>query len=126
MRLRSVLLAALFLMSAAAQEKPRHIDFTQPLLGVDGKSIPIGDLKKPDAMTLGDAALGALEASLDTDKQLSGADKFKQDQLARKVYGKRDAILTVEEIALIKTRVGQAYGPMVVGAVWRVLDPASN
>jgi hypothetical protein len=77
-------------------------------------------------MTLGDAALMALETALEEDRQSTGADKFKLDDLARKIFGKKDVILPVEDIATIKTRIGKAYGPMIVGAAWRVLDPATE
>lgn len=100
------------------------IDFTQRLVSVDGKPMPNGDTKPPADLLLGDVAVVALESMIEDDKQLSGADKFKRDELARKVYRAKAAVLTLEELALIKERIGKVYAPAVVGAAWRLLDPA--
>lgn len=104
-----------------AQE--RHIDFTQVLSGVDGKPLQSPDAKNTKGLTLGEAAMAALVAPLEEDKGMAGAEKFKLEELARKVYNSKAAHLTVEDIALIKTRIGKAYGPLVVGPAWRLLDP---
>ena len=113
----------------------RRIDFTQPLIGMDGN--PITSLLPPQGssadakgvltpMTLGDAAVSALETILEEDRQSPGAEKFKLDELARKIYKKKDAVLLVEEIATIKNRIGKYYGPIVIGPAWRILDPAET
>jgi hypothetical protein len=103
----------------------RHIDFTKLLIGMDGNPVTFADAKGlPTPMTLGDAAVGALEVILEEDRQATGAAKFKLDELARKIYKKKDAVLLVEEVATIKERIGKYYGPMVIGPAWRILDPA--
>jgi len=33
-------------------------------------------------------------------------------------------LMTAEELATIKERIGKAYGPIVVGPAWKMLDPA--
>lgn len=124
--MKHVLLLALALVVSAAAQTPRTIDFTQPLISIVGKPM-LQDPKDPaSAITLGDAAVLALETATEDDKGASGEDKFKRDQLARKIYGKKDVALTVEEIALIKTRIGKVETPAVVGAAWPLLDPASG
>lgn len=115
-----LLIAASFLV---AQSK--GIDFTVKLVNIDGKPFTNGDAKPAADLTLKDACVLALESSTDDDRQATGADKFKRDELARKIYhDAKNAILTVDELALIKDRVGKIYGAAVVGAVWRLLDPA--
>ena len=104
----------------------RPIDFTASIIGIDGKPMMNGDPKVPVALTLGEVAVTALESQLEEDKQATGADKFKRDELARKIYGKKDVALPAEEIATIKDRIGKSFGAMVVGAAWRMLDPASD
>jgi len=100
------------------------IDFTQQLTGIDGKPLMNGDAKTPVPMTLGDAAVLALESQIEEDRTTTGDAKFKQDELARKIYKNAKASLTVEEIASIKTRIGKVFPPMTVGAAWRLLDPS--
>jgi len=113
-------------MLTYAQDKPRHINFTEALTGLDGKPIVQGDPKKAEPSTLGDIAVASLENSLEEDRQMSGDAKFKLDTLARKIYKMKDAILTVEDISTIKQRIGKAYPPVIVGAAWRLLDPAQQ
>lgn len=115
-----------FAQTAPKPEQPRHIDFTQALMGIDGKKLVRGDAKQPETITLGDIAVQALETPLEEDKQMQGDAKFKLDLLARRIYRNADVVLSVEDTALLKQRIGKAYGPMVVGAAWRLLDPAEK
>jgi hypothetical protein len=92
--------------------------------GLDGKPVMMTDSKPPVPMTLGDVAVTALETSLDEDRGITGAVKFERDELARKVYKKSSVILTAEQLASIKERIGKVYSAMIVGAAWRLLDPA--
>ena len=89
-----VLLAAI--SSGLAGQPVTPIDFTQPLIGADGKPLlgqecltPGPDGKgclerKP--LSLGDIAAVALEASIEEDRNVDGTIKFKRDQLARKIF----------------------------------------
>lgn len=125
---KAVALVALALSAFSAHaQAPRTIDFTQVIKAVDGKPIltPKGE-PGPDAgapLTLGDVAVNALENVSQEDQKLSGEEKFKMDILARKIYKAKAAKLTLEEVTLIKNRIGRLYGPMVVGAAWHELDP---
>ena len=126
MTLRLTLLSAFSALALAAQDTPRSIDFTQVLIGMDNKEIPNtgSDPKKP--LTIGDVTVQALETLLDEDRKSTGAEKFHMDEIARKVYQNKKAVLTAEQISMIKDRIGKVYGPLIVGAAWRVLDPAEK
>jgi hypothetical protein len=108
---------------AGAQVKGT-IDFTQPLHGLDGKPILLTAEKNSPAATLGDVAVNALESVTDQDRGLTGQVKFQRDELARHIYGNKHAVLSIEDVSLIKDRIGQVYGPLVVGAAWPLLDPS--
>lgn len=115
------------LASISALGQAKTIDFTQALRGLDGKTIEIpspSDPKKLDPLTLSDVCINALETPLDTDRAMTGEDKFKLDVLAHKIFHNKATSLTVEDIALLKDRVGKSYGALIVGDVWRLLDPA--
>jgi hypothetical protein len=126
---------ALALPAGAAPAGERQgIDFTQVLAGANGevltqgaKDCKPGQLPGKDCplepQTLGDVALVALLAMIDEDRNLDPRKKWERDQLARKVFGNRQAALSPEEIALIKDRIGKVYGPAQVGAAWPLLDP---
>src|ERR1017187_7732125 len=95
-----------------AQDKPeaaRRIDFTQSLLGLDGKPItnPNPDSKgEPIPITLSDVCVSALLSSLDEDKAVPATEKgvlaMKLYDLAHKIYKAKAAVLTAEEVALIE------------------------
>jgi hypothetical protein len=128
---------------AASTDKktPFVIDFTKPLIGVSGEAIwnpgadcvsQIPDKPQPvpgktcskENVTLGDAAVGALEATLQSDQNEDPLKKFKRDQLARKIYKQKSIVLSSEEITEIKDRIGKAYGAAIVGAAWPMIDPS--
>ena len=109
----------------AAETPAAHaIDFTVILKDLDGKPMVNGDPKDPKPLSLSDVAIVALEATLEEDNKAGGQAKFDHDQLARKVHNKASVVLTAEEIALLKERIGKAWGALVVGQAWRLLDPA--
>lgn len=111
-----------------SKDSPRHIDFTQVIKDLDGKPLPINiEGKLPAVATLGQVAKDALVNVLQEDQQLSGSVKYDHWILAGKIYpDKSDVVLTAEELATIKERIGKAFGPLVVGPCWRMLDPATN
>src|SRR5271163_139064 len=110
--MKTLILITLLPLLLAAQEKTHKVDFSQVLIGADGKALPNGEKK----LTLGDVSGGALMALLDEDKNATGQDKYKLFVLAQKVMSNKD--MTVEDITLIKTRIGKAYAPGVVGPAW--------
>ncbi|MGH2505891.1 MAG: hypothetical protein ACRDHZ_00490 [Ktedonobacteraceae bacterium] len=126
---RLITLGLLLLSGCAIQPafaQTHTIDFTKVLLGSDEKPIlqqQTDPKVKPEPTTLGDVAIGALTTLTQDDQRLTGEEKFKMDVLARKIYHAKSAALTVDDIKLIKDRIGKLYFPNVVGAAWRLLDP---
>ena len=121
---RIILLTLLvFGVYAATAQQPAAIDFTQPLVGIDGEKIAGPPAGKP--ITLGDVAVTALQSQLKDEQDMPGAKKFELYRLAGKVYKNKACHLTAEEIALLKDRIGKVYGPGVVGPAWAILDPNS-
>ncbi len=109
------------------------IDFNQPLTTFTGKPLlQRGDCPPPKAgqddtcdqviTTLGDVATTAPLIQLQADQNEEPLKKFQRDRLARRIY-KAKVVLTPEDVALIKDRIGRAYGPVQVGASWPLLDP---
>lgn len=53
----------------------------------------------------------------------TGIKKFERSELAAKVYNAEgEADLTIDEVALIKKRIGEHYGPILVGPIWHILE----
>ena len=129
------IVALIFSVAYAGDTAP--IDFTQALIGPFGVPLhkpgddckfgqmPGRDCSQAD-MTLGDAAVDALDGYLDSDKGEEPTRKFARDQLARRLYGNKHAILTSEELVLLKDRIGRVLGTAQVGAAWRLIDPSEK
>lgn len=118
-RLLAGTVLACFAFSLSAQVE--KVDFSQPLLAVNGKPITDPETKKP--MTLMDAAIDALEGVTPDDAREPGLEKFKRDELARKIFGQKEVALDLDDRTLIRDRIGKVFAPNVVGAAWRILDP---
>jgi hypothetical protein len=112
---RYLILLCLFVSPAWAH------DFSTPLTDFRGKPLVTED---GSALTLREAVTTALVAPF-KDENPSGTEKVKRWQLAAKLQASKDVELTADDIALIKNLVAKAYGPMIVGQVWAILDPAS-
>jgi len=127
--MRKILIAAaiIMLMSSTAQA----LDFTKRLTNLDGS--PVTDTEgKPLAKppTLGSICESALLSQFADERDATGKEtieareKYERWKLAAKINAAtKDLALTAEELALVKKLVGKAYGPLIVGQVWTMLDP---
>jgi len=52
-----------------------------------------------------------------------GTEKFIRYLVAKRIIEEDEAGLTLEEAAMVKRLVGSAYGPLIVGQLWPLLDP---
>lgn len=93
--------------------------FGEPLLA------PAGDDQQPTPMTLALVAQNALLGSLKGDENLDGSGKLTLYQLATKTADP-NADYSVEEVSDIKKRIGRAYGPVVVGPAWAMIEAAGK
>jgi len=80
--------------------------------------------KKVVDMTMSKAIIYALTANFEDEKELTGEEKVKRFMIAQKIYRKREGTIdsTAEEVALIKKLVGKAWGTIVVGKIWELLE----
>jgi hypothetical protein len=84
-----------------------------PVMDMDGKGNAV-------EATVKMALVNAVLSPVQTDKPM---DKFRKDELARKIYNTDGEVeLTAEEVVLLKDRVGESYAPIIVGQVWRLLE----
>lgn len=79
------------------------------------------DKGKP--FTLKDACFQALGATFPDEQNLSGEEKFKRYELYQKIKGGTDPVeLVAEDVALLKKLTGKAYGALIVGQCWNLLE----
>ncbi len=125
----TIILLLMFAVSMPAQvetatAKGRPVDFTQVLHTLTGSVMVDSDSKTGVPVTLGSVAVNALLGTIDEDRTITGTEKLRRYEIAKKVSGQSSVMLTVEELATIKERIGKVYGPLIVGAAWHALDPA--
>jgi len=97
------------------------IDFLTPLKALNGEDIKDN---KNEPFLLRDAAVVALDASFPDEAKMEGKEKYRLGHLASRIYGAKEAIiLDLDELKLVKDRIGKTYGPRVVHEAWNLLDP---
>jgi hypothetical protein len=119
------------LIGRVMAESPHEIDFTQVLTGINGDELKQCNKSEGDppkcidlaSMTLGDIALYALIVPSEDERNLDPKKKFERDRLARRIYKNAHAMLSPEDVALIKERIGKTSSVVQVGAAWSLLDP---
>ncbi|WVK90006.1 hypothetical protein [Burkholderia phage vB_BpP_HN02] len=93
---------------------------------VDLGAIIYDDRNKPiqsesDNLTLGEVIGQALLAM---DKDVSGDEKYRRYKLWKVVSEGGEVDLTIEDLALIKSRIGATFVTMVVGRAFDLLERA--
>ena len=89
----------------------------EPFVGVDGKA---------SETTIATICENALLTVFADEQNLAGEEKVKRFLLAQRIHKREVDSISVDDIHLIKKLVGKAYGALVVGQVWKELDPASS
>ena len=90
-------------------------NFDLPMTDFDGK--PYGD-----GATLRTVAFMAIQAVLPTDDRMVVGQKLALYNLAAKVAKGGVVDLSVEDLALLKERIGNAMTPMAVGKAFELLE----
>ncbi|RWN47187.1 MAG: hypothetical protein EOS03_12580 [Mesorhizobium sp.] len=97
--------------------------FPAPLLDLYGQKITDENGKET---TLASCCVNALTLNFADETNLGGDVKLKRFLLAEKIADATVAIeLTADETVMLKGVVAKAYGSLVVGRVYRAVDPAS-
>ena len=99
------------------------LDMTQQLAGLDGKGMTEGETP----VILRQVCVNALMATLPKDNEKTGDQKLAIFTIAQKITQEDTPDLDVKDVALIKERVGMAFGPAIVGPTFPMLNgtPAS-
>jgi len=108
------------------------VNFAQALTTLDGSPLTVASQRCPTcgqateerAITLLSVCTDALLAQY-PDERLQGTEKARRYRLALRL-SEGEVDLKVEDVALLKDLVGKSFGPLVVGQVWDILDPAEE
>ena len=102
------------------------IDFNKPILDLSGKPVKQDDSAKSANATLGTVAVNALMAAYRDEDSLSGADKARRYALALKINKGGTVDLKSEDVTTIKTLIGKAFNPLIVGRAYEIIDPGTE
>jgi len=98
------------------------IDFSMPILGIDGKPIKIMDKEGQPDFTIRDVAVNSLLADSPGNAGLDGTERVRRFRMADRIFGCREPInLEVEEIVLLKELIAQTYGNVTTARAWDIL-----
>lgn len=90
---------------------------------LDLNNEPVMDPLTKKALTLTTASLNALLATYDDERGLTGKEKADRMQLALKINKRPSEVdLTAEQMTKLKELIGKAYGPLVVGRAYEMLE----
>jgi hypothetical protein len=95
------------------------IDFSAVIKDLDGDAVKGGE---KDA-TFGRVACSALLASYADEQNLPAEDKVKRFRLAEVASKGGEQEMKVDDVALIKTLIGKAFAPLVVGRAYDIIEP---
>ncbi len=94
------------------------VNFSKELVDLNGKAI--NDTTGKPA-TLKGVSIDALMAVFQDEQNLSGEEKLKRYKLAVKISSGESEV-SVEEISMVKKLIGKAFGALVVGQCWEILE----
>ena len=90
-------------------------------------NIAIKDLKgEPTEAVVRDVIITSLLTMLKGDEHLGGQEKSNLYRLAALTAASDEPDYRVEDLTLIKERIGRAYPPLVVGRSYEILDPQAG
>jgi hypothetical protein len=95
------------------------IDLDALILDLHGKPLPNGG---DASMTLGETIATAMIAIAPDDQSLSGDEKMRMFRLAQLAVKGGAQDIKTEDLAMLKTRVGKMYGPLIVGRVYDLIE----
>lgn len=98
------------------------IDFSIPLTDFSGEPIWLTP-EKDKGTTLKDVVLGALLSTFNDEQTLAATEKIRRYRLALQVEKNNGYDFKSEDVAEIKRLIGKAYGPLVVGRAYDIIEP---
>lgn len=93
------------------------LEMNKAIAGLDGRQLQ----NEGVGMDLRSVVQSSLLAEIEGDRELDGQAKAKLWRLA--LDANNDSVeWPVEDVALVKGRIGKGYGPLVVGPAFQLLD----
>lgn len=88
---------------------------------LDYEGNPVLEKNSQEPITIKDVFLTSLNATLGNE-MIPAETKNRIYQISIKIYDKKEADFTPEQLTLIKERVGLIYSPMIYGYICEIID----
>lgn len=104
------------------------IDFSKPILGLDGVPLKVQDLDGHPDFTIRDACVNALlsdrpASGRPDEPKIDGKEKVRRFRLAQKIYGCKEPInLESDDIVLLKNKIAEVYPTLTTARAWEILE----
>lgn len=99
-----------------------QINFSAKILDLKGEVINDG----ADDLTLGSISCTALVSSYPDEPNLPADEKVKRFRLAQVAVDGGVQEVKLEDIAALKKLIGRAFGPLVVGRAFDIIEPPTK
>ena len=111
------------------KERIMKINFNEPFVDLSNEPIiektQIGKETKDVTIILKAICTTALLA-LQEKENLSGEEKVKRYELAKRIFAGGEINLKTEQIVLLKDLIGKSFTPIIVGQAFRMLEGKRN
>jgi hypothetical protein len=98
-------------------------NFEQPIHDINDQPILPTGAEDGKYLLLTHVALNALLATYEDERSLTGKEKADRMQLALKINKRpKEVDITAEQLAKLKELIGKAYGPLIVGRAYEILE----
>lgn len=97
---------------------------TQPVIGKSGEANRAdGGALEREPITLQTICINALMTDLESDKKATGVEKVARWDFAQRIHHADGPLdLKPKEITDLQERIGQGFGPAIVGPAFRMLE----
>jgi len=103
--------------------EPRKLNFDSQAIDLDGQPIPIEKNGVRVPGTWADFLINALAINFPGDTGLVKADKWR---LVQKIHRGGEKAYPTKEVEIIQKAVDQAYGPILRGLIFDLIDPPAT
>jgi hypothetical protein len=97
-----------------------QLNFNAILKDFDGNTLK----ENGNELSLKTVSVNALMFPYPDESNLSGDEKMNRYLLAQRLHAGGEIELRVEEVAKLKALIGKAYGPVIVGPSFQILEGA--
>lgn len=118
--MRKIILHALLTIAMIATASAADLD--AKIVNLDGSAL-VDDKGKEVELTVRTVSVNSLMSPYQDEAQITGDEKTRRAELARRLQSKDAGNLTSEDIALIKKLINKFYAsPLVVEQAWKALE----